>query len=127
GALPDQPLAVFRDHAERERAVAGDVLLAAHLRGELARIARLQQIQRQRLRAAGWARPRELAMHGFAQEFELPGVARERIKPRLDALDAMHEEREMDRRPPGQRVHPARALEHPVEARRAERRLGVAG
>src|SRR5437660_136302 len=126
GARLDEPLAVFGDHAERERAVAGDVLLAAHLRRELARVARLQQIERQRLRAAGRPRPRELAMHAFAQELELRRIAREHVKAALDARHAMYEEREVDHRPPRQRVHPARTGEHPVKRRRADGCLAVA-
>src|SRR5205823_11912880 len=40
----DELCLVLGEHAERERALAGDVLAAAHLRRELPRIAALEQI-----------------------------------------------------------------------------------
>jgi hypothetical protein len=124
----DQRFLVLGDHAEGERAVAGDVLAAAHLRRNLARIAALEEIERETLGAAGRRAPGELLVHGLPELLDLAGIARERVQARLDAVHAVHEEAEVDRRLPGNcvpRHRPPRhiqldarhhAREHAVEA-----------
>src|SRR5438034_7330298 len=48
--------------------------------------------------------PGKVGMHAFPEELQLAWIARHRVKARLDALHPMHEEAEVDRRLPGNRV-----------------------
>src|SRR5205807_1557648 len=135
----NQLFLVLGDHAERERALAGDVLAAAHLRRELPRLAALEQIQREALRAARRRLPGEVRVHACLELLRLGRVAHERVQARIGALHAVHKQAEMNRRLPGNRIPrygttgevqlDARhdALEHAVEALGRDRSPSVAG
>src|SRR5512145_2865523 len=68
-------------------------------------------------------------MHRGLQRLDLPGIACHRVETRLDAVHAVHEEGEVDRGTPGDRVpgHRQRAREHAVEALGRDRGPAVAG
>src|SRR6266850_3299577 len=123
----DQLCLVLGEHAERERALAGDVLAAAHLRRELPRVAALEQVERQARGAARRRLPGEVRVHACLELLHLRRIARERVQARVDALHAVHEQAEVDRRLPGNRVpgHRHHALEHQVEAPGRDRSLSV--
>src|SRR5207244_547012 len=89
---------------EGKRTLARDLLAAAHLRRELARVAALEEIERQTLGTARRRFPRKVLMHAALQLLQLAGIARHRVQPRLDARHAMHEEAQVDRRLPRNRV-----------------------
>src|SRR5688500_178406 len=135
----DQRRLVLGEHAEREGAVAGDVLAAAHLGGEHARVAALEEEERQLRGAAGRRLPREMRVHRAFELLHLCRIARERIQAGLDAVHAMHEKAEVNRRRPGDRIPGHRTLrrralgprhdaaEQPVEALARDGGASVAG
>lgn len=73
------------EHGERDAAVAGDVLLAGEIRRQRARIAFLQQVQRQ-LRID--ALPEEVLAHRRPPQ----AAAIQPVQPRHQAPDAMDEQ-----------------------------------
>jgi hypothetical protein len=64
----------------------------------------LEQVQREPGRTRGQALPAKLPLHRILESRELVGISRERVEAPRDAIDAVHEQTEMDARPPGDRI-----------------------
>ena len=95
------------------------------------RSARREQEQPELRGRAGGGLPFELRPHGAHEPLAVVAAAAQRVHPRLEVVDAVHEERQADARRPGQAREGARAGlrpgrgQHAVEALAREGRAAV--
>src|SRR5438046_5111040 len=82
-------------HPQAEKAVRGDLLIAAQSLREPSTVAAMEQKDRQR---GMGALPEEVTTAGRLQSFERPWISRKHVQPRLDIVYTVHEEREVNAR-----------------------------
>src|ERR1022692_4178372 len=104
GAVRGQAVHVVRDHSQTECSVTGDVLAAGDGGRKRATVPFLKKVQREPGRPRGQLLPAKLPPHYFLEGREPIGIARERVKAPRDAVDAVHEQAEMDAGPPWDRI-----------------------
>ncbi len=90
------------EHGRGEYAVGGDILVAAHARGETATVASGEPVQRQTFRAGCGTNPVKLFAEHRLRVGVFRRIAHQQVKPRRDVLHAVHEEQEMHHRRPRQ-------------------------
>ena len=83
---------IVGDHAEAERAVAGDVLAARHTRRQASKISFDEQIQRQTRRRAAHPFPSKRRPHDPSEARQRGGVAHQCVKPGRQAVHPMDEQ-----------------------------------
>src|SRR6185369_5465483 len=93
-----------------ERTVTRDLLAATELNGQWLQVGFLQEKQRQVARTARWRSPHELPVGRLSQQADLRRVARQGVKARRKAIDAVHEEGQVNGRRPRHAVPWHRSL-----------------
>ena len=113
------------EHAQREGAVRGDGLPAAHLTGPFAQVAGAQHEQRQVRRASGRGFPGEVGVARFLQAVRVFRMAGQQVQARRQVPDAVDEDRQRHLGRPGQRVEKRAGAPGQRASQDGEERLAV--